>query len=68
MGAQAANGARTLADAVMAAKAQPPGQLVEVKFMPRTAARKEYTLFVMCDSWIGADQLVPLKLKVRFRR
>ncbi len=33
--------------------------------MPRTAARKDYTLFVMCDSWIGADQLVPLKLKVR---
>lgn len=40
------------------------GQLVEVKFMPRTAARKEYTLFVMCDSWIGADRVVPLKLKV----
>lgn len=33
--------------------------------MPRTAARKEYTLFVMCDSWIGADRIVPLKLKVR---
>lgn len=36
--------------------------------MPRTAARKEYTLFVMCDSWIGADQLVPLKLKVRRKK
>jgi hypothetical protein len=39
------------------------GQLVEVKFMPRTAARKDYTLFVVCDSWIGADRIVPLKLK-----
>jgi hypothetical protein len=41
------------------------GQLVEVKFMPRTAARKDYTLFIMCDSWIGADRVVPLKLKAR---
>jgi hypothetical protein len=39
------------------------GQLVEVKFMPRTAARKDYTLFVVCDSWIGADRILPLKLK-----
>ena len=31
--------------------------------MPRTAARKDYTLFVVCDSWIGADRIVPLKLK-----
>lgn len=46
-------------------EAEETGQLVEVKFMPRTAARKEYTLFVMCDSWIGADRIVPLKLKVR---
>lgn len=51
--------------AACSAMAETAGQLVEVKFMPRTAARKEYTLFVMCDSWIGADQLVPLKLKVR---
>lgn len=35
--------------------------------MPRTAARKDYTLFVMCDSWIGADRVMPLKLKASSR-
>ncbi len=36
---------------------------MEVSFLLRSAAKKEYTLFAMCDSWIGCDVHVPLHLK-----
>lgn len=40
-------------------------QVVEVSFLLRSAAKKEYTLFAMCDSWIACDVVLPLHLKVR---
>mmetsp|Transcript_12528 Transcript_12528/g.37597 ORF Transcript_12528/g.37597 Transcript_12528/m.37597 type:complete len:727 (-) Transcript_12528:1258-3438(-) len=40
-------------------------QVVEVSFLLRSAAKKEYTLFAMCDSWIACDVVLPLHLKVQ---
>ena len=39
-------------------------QTVDIKFMAIVPGRKEYSLLVMSDCWIGADVVVPVKLKV----
>ncbi len=39
-------------------------QTVDIKFMAIVPGRKEYSLLVMSDCWIGVDAVVPVKLKV----
>lgn len=39
------------------------GQKVEFKFLAPPAGKHDLTLYVMPDSWIGADRVVQLKLK-----
>ena len=39
-------------------------QTVDIKFMAFVPGRKEYSLLVMSDCWIGVDAVVPVKLKV----
>ena len=39
-------------------------QTVDIKFMAFVPGRKEYSLLVMSDCWLGVDAVVPVKLKV----
>ena len=39
-------------------------QTVDIKFMAIVPGRKEYSLLVTSDCWIGVDAVVPVKLKV----
>jgi hypothetical protein len=39
-------------------------QTVDIKFGAFVPGRKEYSLLVMSDCWIGADVVVPVRLKV----
>jgi len=39
------------------------GQRVELKFIAPPAGKHDLSLYIMPDSWIGADRAVPLKLR-----
>jgi translocation protein SEC63 len=39
------------------------GQAVEVRFIAPAAGRHDLQLYVMPDSWLGADRVLPLKLR-----
>lgn len=39
-------------------------QKVTIPFVIRSSVKRQYALFVMCDSWIGCDLVLPLNIKV----
>lgn len=39
------------------------GQRIEIKFLAPPPGKHDLALYVMCDSWVGADRAVPLKLR-----
>lgn len=40
------------------------GQLVSIRFRAPKAGKRQAMLYILCDSWIGADRAVPLRYKV----
>lgn len=40
------------------------GQLLELKFRAPKSGRHDLVLYALCDSWVGVDRAVPLRIKV----
>lgn len=40
------------------------GQLVSIRFRAPKAGKRQAMLYILCDSWVGADRAVPLRFKV----
>ncbi len=40
------------------------GQLVTLRFRAPKAGKRQLMLYILCDSWVGVDRAIPLKVKI----